>query len=79
MLTEKIVKLNGGIELRSVVKFCFALNKSSTGTLGRIKSTGKYDNAVQVLFINGTRILGAEENQLRTISGAANRIRYLFH
>ena len=30
-------------------------------------------NAVQVLLINGTGLLGAEENQLRTISGAANR------
>ena len=59
VLTEKIIKSNGGIELRSVVKFCVALNKSLTETLRLIKSMGKY--AVQVLFINGTRVLGAGE------------------
>lgn len=33
----------GDIELRSVVKFCVALNKSPTETLKMIKSTGKYE------------------------------------
>ena len=43
MVTENIIKSNGGIELRSVVKFCVALNKSPTETLRMIKSTGKHD------------------------------------
>ena len=43
VVTEKIIKSNGGIELLSVVKFCVALNKSPTETLRMIKSTGKYD------------------------------------
>lgn len=33
----------GDVELRGVVKFCVALNKSPTETLKMIKSTGKYD------------------------------------
>ena len=61
------------VELRCVVKFCVALNKSKTETLRMIKSIEKYDKCSPVLFINGTDILGAEENQLRTISGAANQ------
>ena len=32
----------GDVELRSVVKFCVALEKSPTETLNMIKSTGKY-------------------------------------
>ena len=68
MVTEKIMKSNGGIELRGVVTFYVALNKSLTETPRMIKTTGKYDKCSP----SGTRILGAEENQLRTISGAAN-------
>lgn len=33
----------GDVELRSVVKFCVALNKSPTETLKMIQSAGKYD------------------------------------
>ena len=40
---KRIIKSNGSIELRSVVKFCVALNKSLTETLTIIKSTGKYN------------------------------------
>ena len=43
MVTEKVIRSNGDIELRSVLKFCVALNKSPTKTLWMIKSTGKYD------------------------------------
>ena len=43
MVTENITMSNGGIELRSVVKFCVALNKSPTKLLRMIKSTRKYD------------------------------------
>ena len=35
------------VELRSVVKFCVALNKSPTETLKMIKSTGKYEKCSQ--------------------------------
>ena len=34
---------NSNVELRSVVKFCVALQKSPTETLRMIKSTGKYE------------------------------------
>ena len=74
MVTEKkIIKSNGVTELRSVVKLYVALNKSPAEIVRMIKPTGNMINAVQLLFINGTHVLGAEANQLRTISGAANR------
>ena len=40
--SKKIMASTGDVELRSVVKFCVALNKSPTETLKMIQSTGKY-------------------------------------
>lgn len=39
----------GDVELRSVIKFCVALNKSPTETLKMIKSTKKYDKCSRAL------------------------------
>ena len=56
-----------------MVKLYVAQNKSPAEVVRMIKSMGNMINAVHLLFINGTHVLGVEANQLRTISGAANR------
>ena len=43
VVTENNMTSNDGVELRSAVKFCVALNKSPTETLRMVKLTGKYD------------------------------------
>ena len=71
---------NGGVELRSVVKFFIALNKSPTKTPRMIESKGKYMiNAAQLFFIPDTRLGAGKGINFRRFQKRPTGSRNLFH
>ena len=64
----------GDVELRSIVKFCVALEKYPTETMKMINSTKNTRNAVRLLCIDGMLVLKKEETRSRTILDAVGSL-----
>jgi len=64
----------GDVELRSIVKFCVALEKSPTETMKMINSTGKYKKAVRLQCIDEMLVLKKKKTRSRTILDAVGSL-----